>query len=618
MTPVVSQAHNSQAPDAPAPGATSERITPAAKGTGGLRRRWRLRSAHPSTSHELADTAGLSPLVREILIRRGVTGPAKSFLEPSLRDLHDPSLIPDLDRAASRLLSALRAREPIVIYGDYDVDGITATTILYHTFRAVAPDADIRTYVPHRLEEGYGLNCDAIDELARAGARVIVSVDCGITAIQPAQTAKAAGVDLIITDHHNPPARMEDLPEAFAVVHPRRPDSRYPFGDLCGAGVAYKLAWRIATLSTGSDRTTPDLRDLLVQLLAFTSLGVIADIVPLVGENRVIARHGLSRIKLSPMVGLRALVQASGLGSDEVNAEDVGFKLAPRLNASGRMDHAKDAVELFTTATPDRAAIIAEQLSRQNDQRRQTELKIFEQAAELAEKSGMTSPDRRAIVLACADWHPGVVGIVCSRLVERFGRPTILMNRHDGQCHGSGRSIDGFNLHAGLEHCRDHLLSFGGHDMAAGLKLRDENLEAFVDAFTNHANQLLTPDDLVGKLEYDAHTTLASIDASTIAQLERLAPFGRENPPIRLRLSGLRVVYGPDVFGKQNKHLAVRVSDASIERSSPVRLFGWNWAEHRDRFRVGFSFDAIVVPKLNTWNGRTSVECEIIDVAPHS
>jgi single-stranded-DNA-specific exonuclease len=580
--------------------------------------RWRQRPAHPSAGAELPDAGGLAPLVREILFRRGVTGAARGFLEPSLKDLHDPSLIPDLDKAAARVLAALRAKEQVVIYGDYDVDGVTATAILFHTFAAIAPGADVRTYVPHRLEEGYGLNCDAITELARGGARVIVSVDCGITALEPALTARAAGVDLIITDHHNPPASMADLPDAFAVVHPRRPDSTYPFGELCGAGVAYKLAWRLATLAAGGDRTTPDLRDLLIQLLALTSLGVIADVVPLVGENRVIARHGLSRIKHSPLIGLRALVEASGLGGENVNAEQVGFQLAPRLNASGRMGHARDAVELFTRADEARAAEIAGMLSKQNEERRKTERRIFEQAAELAERSGMTGADRRAIVLAHEEWHPGVVGIVCSRLVEKYGRPTILMQRHDGLCHGSGRSIDGFSLHAGLEGCKHHLVSFGGHDMAAGLKLREDNLDAFIEAFVSHANDRIAPEDLVATLDFDCAASLGALDGTTVAQLDRLAPFGRENPPVRLHLSGLRVVYGPDVFGKENKHLSVRAVDAATARGSPVRLFGWNWAEHRDRFRIGTSFDAIVVPRLNTWNGRTSVECEMLDIRPSS
>src|SRR5262245_51824098 len=258
----------------------------------GLSKLWKSRTA------VLAAGSGGGSLVDRILAVRGLAdGAAAAFLDPRLTQLHDPSLVPDLDRGAGRLMAALSAREPVAIYGDYDVDGVTATAILFHIFRAIAPDAPVRTYVPHRLDEGYGLNAAAVRQLAAEGARVIVSVDCGITATGPAAEARAAGVDLIITDHHNPPASLADLPAAYAVVHPRRPDSAYPFGELSGAGVAYKLAWRLATMASGSARVTPALRALLLELLAFAALGAIADVVPLVGENRVIARFGLARMK---------------------------------------------------------------------------------------------------------------------------------------------------------------------------------------------------------------------------------------------------------------------------------------------------------------------------------
>jgi single-stranded-DNA-specific exonuclease len=324
----------------------------------GLLARWRYRS----DDHTSAESLGL-PLCQRILAARGLTAPAAldHYLSPKLTQLHDPSLIPELDRAAERILRALADHEPIVIYGDYDVDGVTGTAILWHMLRALAPEAPVRTYVPHRLEEGYGLNAAAIRELAADGARLIVSVDCGITALEPARAAREAGIDLIITDHHNPPAKLEDLPHAYAVVHPRRPDSEYPFGDLSGAGVAYKLAWRLATMHAGcaagpGGRVDPRIRELLVDLLAFAALGAVADIVPLLGENRVLVRHGLVRVKHSRFIGLRALVEASGLAGEDVDAMAVGFRLGPRLNAAGRMGHAREANELFTTADPPRSS----------------------------------------------------------------------------------------------------------------------------------------------------------------------------------------------------------------------------------------------------------------------
>ncbi len=466
-------------------------------------------------------SAASAPLLQRILAARGITGPsADTFLSPSLKQLHDPSLMPGLDRAAERLLSAARAGDRIVIYGDYDVDGVSATAILYHALKAVVPTCNLGTYVPHRLEEGYGLNPASITELCRGSesnppARVIVSVDCGITAVEPARIAKELGVDLIITDHHNAPAEGQPLPDAFALVHPRLPGSTYPFGDLCGAGVAFKLAWRIMRLAHGREELSEPLRILVREMAGLCSLGTVADIVPLVGENRVLAAFGLRYIKHSTIEGLRALVEASGLSGENIKAEDVGFKLGPRLNACGRMGHAREAVELLTVATGQRARDIAEDLTRKNDERRRTEKDIFDQACAMAEAAGMTTDATRAIVLSSPDWHAGVVGIVCSRLVERYHRPAILLAESTGDdgvtCHGSGRSVDGVNLHGAIGACAQHLLTFGGHDMAAGMKLHSSNLGAFRDAFTAKVGELLRAEDLIGRAIYDTPADLGEL-----------------------------------------------------------------------------------------------------------
>lgn len=573
--------------------------------TRGLTRLWR---AAPSAA---ADHARLA-LVERVLAARAIPdGDArKAYLDPALTDLADPSLIPDLDRAAARLLDALHARQPIVVYGDYDVDGITASAILFHMLRAIAPDAPVTTYVPHRVDEGYGINSAAIEQLAADGAAVIVSVDCGITAREPAQVARARAVDLIITDHHTPPSDRSLLPNAYAVVHPRLPGSAYPFAELSGAGVAYKLAWRLATMHTGSTRVSPIYRALLLDLLALAALGTIADVVPLVGENRVLARFGLRRIKDSPLPGLRALVVKAGLAGENVDAEDVGFKLGPRLNACGRLGHAREAVELLTVAGPERAEEIAVQLTRLNEERRSRERTILDQAADLAKARGMTADDRRAIVLASEDWHRGVVGIVCSRLVERFSRPTILMDVTNGLCHGSGRSIDGFDLHDALSQCADNLETFGGHQMAAGLKLRHDRLPAFTEAFTHVANSRIAPDRLVGILTYDCNAELADLTESAVHQLSRMAPFGRDNPRVRVRIDGLRITHAPRVIGAHNKHIIMTVQAGS---SGPVRkLVGWNWAEHAEKLAPGRILDAVLTPKISTLTG--AVEPEIDDL----
>jgi single-stranded-DNA-specific exonuclease len=567
----------------------------------GLTRIWKCRTEVP---------CGDRPLLERILAARGLddAATARGFLDPSLRLLHDPSLIPDLDRAARRLLDAALAREPIAIYGDYDVDGVSAMTILFHALRAIAPGAPVQTYVPHRLDEGYGLNCAAISQLAAQGARVIVSVDCGITAIEPAAVASAAGVDLIITDHHNPPTLPEDLPRAFAIVHPRRPDSAYPFGDLCGAGVAYKLAWRLATMHCGNARVTPELRSLLLELLAFAALGSIADVVPLVGENRILARHGLGRIKHSSNPGLRALVEASGLAGEDVDSEHVGFALGPRLNACGRMGHARDAVELFTTASPAQAAEIAKNLCHLNNQRRTTERRIADHAARLAEETGMTRDDRRAIVLAHEEWHAGVIGIVCSRLVDRFHRPTILLQRKGDEAHGSGRSVDGFGLHAALAACSSHLTGFGGHDMAAGLRLAWDSLPAFVEAFTALANEAIAPGQLCASVTYDCEARLDELSLDVVQRVQALAPFGVGNPRPRLLLPGLQLDRRPEPFGSGGDHLRLIVR----HENQWLRLVAWNWAARRESLPAGTTLDAVITPRISSYNG--AVEPELDDL----
>lgn len=581
----------------------------------GLTRLWRPLSPHAISGAD--PIAGFQhdfePLTARVMSVRGLLNEeAGRFLSPRLSHLHDPSLLPDIDRASERILEAVAAREPIVIYGDYDVDGVTASAILFRTLKAIAPDALVSTYIPHRIDEGYGLNADALAALAAQGARVVVTVDCGITAVGPAATARAAGIDLIITDHHNGAESESDLPDCYAIVHPRRPGSSYPFGDLCGAGVAYKLAWRLCTMHAGSIRLPEKLRELLIELLALAALGVIADVVPLKGENRVIARTGLSRIRSSPFIGLRALVKASGLDGDRIDTEGVGFSLAPRLNACGRLGHAAEALELMLTEDPDRAAGIAKALTKLNDERRAVERKIAEQALALATERGMDGPDARAVVLAHPDWHAGVVGIVCSRLVDRLGRPTILMQDQGELLAGSGRSIDGYSLHAALHACAQHLHTFGGHDMAAGVKVTPGKLAAFTDSFLSHAASHLSPSDLVPRVQFDCDATARELTPLAVRQLESLAPFGQGNPPVRVRVRGLRVAARPEPFGKTGAHIKLTVRDG--DRS--LRLIAWNWAtrhpETAASIPVGARIDALVIPKLSSWSGL--VEPELVDL----
>lgn len=576
---------------------------------------------------------GEGPLVDRVLAARGVAD-SRAFLEPTLMDLHEPGLLPGIERAACRLLEAARAGERIVIYGDYDVDGITASAIVFRMLGALEPGARVATYVPHRVDEGYGLNEGALRGLAADGAEVVVSVDCGITAVGPARVAREAGLDLIITDHHNLPAEEAGaetdgesdgepgggrLPDACALVHPRLSvddgDRGYPFGELCGAGVAYKLAWRMATMHAGGDRVADHVRPVLLDLLALAALGTVADVVPLVDENRVITRFGLRRCRTTGVVGLTALIDAAGLAGGDVDAEGVGFRLGPMLNASGRLGHAGVAVELLTTDDRGRADEIARGLVALNEERKKTQQRIFEQAEAMAEAEGMTGDDRRAIVLASEDWHPGVVGIVCSRLVERHSRPVILMQRRvedDGAvlCAGSGRSIDGFNLHGAVGACGDLLEGFGGHDMAIGLRLAGARYDEFVERFVDGVNRALGVEDLVRRARYDCEATLEEMTPACVNTLSMLSPFGRANPPVRVCVRGLRVDGRAEPFGKRGDHLGVRLR--CVRSGRGVRAVGWRWGEMVERFRPGGVVDVLVEPKVSDWSGQ--VEPVLVDV----
>lgn len=594
----------------------------------GLTRRWLMRGSGGGSggSERL-------PLVQRVLAARGLTDPVECerFQAPRLSDLHDPGLLPGVDRAVARLIEAIRGRQIIVIYGDYDVDGITATAILYHVIKTVAPDADVRTYVPHRLEEGYGLNAEALRQLRGQGAALVISVDCGISAIEPARAARECGLDLIITDHHALPHGVvgdsshlpgagagAGLPEALALVHPCLPGSTYPCGDLCGAGVAFKLAWRFATTWCNSPRVSAELQKTLVNMLPLAALGTIADVAPLLGENRILARFGLRLMAQSPLIGLRALIEHSGLVGAKIDSEKVGFILAPRLNACGRMGHAAEAVHLLTSADAEEAKQIAARLSEANQLRQATERRIAEEAARMAEDRGMTRDDRRIIVLADPAWHPGVVGIVCSRLVERFGRPAILLQRNGELCKGSARSIEGYSIHAALQAAREHLVTFGGHDMAAGMTLRADSLDAFVEAMSAHAAANISAEQLVPAIRIDCDAAADELDVEVVKQLEALAPFGRGNPVPRLRLTGLTMHEAPKQMGAYGKHLSMSLRhDGAADGSSPrrwLRGVWWSQGALAGDLAAGMLIDAVVQPRVNEWNGRINVEVEIQDV----
>ena len=586
------------------------------------RRLWTLPDADPDAAADLARHLKVSPAVGQVLLNRGFCAadldPARTFLQPKLTDLIDPARLPGCDGAAARLAEAVRAGETVAVYGDYDVDGITATAILWHALATLGhPAGKLLTYVPHRLDEGYGLNSAALDELADAGASVVVTVDCGITAVDEATHAKSRGLDLIVTDHHE--WKLDDkgsaaLPtDAFALVHPKLDDDSYGNPDLTGAGVALKLAWQTGKRVTGRDRVSGPMRQFLVDAVALAALGTIADVARLVGENRAIARHGLGGLTKTSLGGLRALIDSAGLDSGKIDSIDVGFKLAPRLNACGRMGHARQAVEMLTVADAGRSRDIASFLEKQNKERQAVEKAVAREAADAVRDNGWDADDRGGIVVAGEGWHPGVVGIVASRLVEEFARPCVVLSLgDDGTAKGSGRSIDGFHLARALAGCDDLLNSHGGHAMAAGVALDAGRVEAFRDRFCSLASEEVPPDMRRRRLKADVAVKLYEVTRPLADEFARLGPFGPGNPRPLLVLRGC-LVQMARACGKSGDHLQLRLGDAA---GTSIKAIAFGCGDLASRLSVGDAVDVAAVPGLNEWQGRVSVELEVRDLAP--
>ena len=573
----------------------------------GMRKRWRLKPLGPGATARSQN--GIHPLVEGLLSARGVVDPpqVEHFLRPKLSDLDEPTEVPGIDAAAHRLDQALREHQSIIIYGDYDADGITASAILWHVLTRAG--AQVSTYVPHRVNEGYGLQEAAIKRISRGGRALIVTVDCGITAVGPANLVKQLGMDLIITDHHH--FDPTDLPDAEVIVHPslNRSDAS-PSAIMCGAGVAFKLAWQFAKVHFGSPRLPAEYRELLLDLLSLMALGTIADVVPLVGENRIATVFGLARIKHTQFIGLNAMIDASGLRNQKVDAYHVGFTLAPRLNACGRMSHAEHAIELLTHADPEQAARIASLLNTENNRRRATEQSILGQAIEMVKERGFDQPSIRAIILSDPSWHPGVLGIVASRLVETFGRPTVLLQEENGWARGSARSIDGLSIHEALQACDVHLEQFGGHSVAAGLTLKTGQIEPFRQALIQFFNMRLGPDELTPLLDIDAEVLLTNCTLDLFEQIQRMAPFGRGNPCPRLLVRNATLDRPAQMIGQGGKHLLINLRQSG----RVLRAVGFRMGQLADHLPSGSTIDAVFEPKVSRWQGNRLPELHLQDL----
>jgi single-stranded-DNA-specific exonuclease len=573
---------------------------------------WRLLPHDRGAIERLAAELRVSPVVAQLLLNRNLNSPedARRFLNAPLTGLHAPMSLPGMPDAVERLYAAIESKKMVCIYGDYDADGVTGTAILLGLLQQL--DAPAEFYVPHRLEEGYGLNVDALRQLAASGVQVVVTVDCGIASIDEADEAKRLGIELIVTDHHE----MKDrLPAAACCVHPRLPGCDYPFGGLSGAGVAFKLAWALAVRHCGSEKVSDNLRNYLLDALCLATLGLVADVVPLHDENRILVKCGLGRLREKPPLGLKALIESAGIEADKpIRAEDIGFKLAPRINAAGRLGCARLVVEMLTTSNPAKAREVAEYLGSQNSQRQTIEHRMVRQAKEILELNH--TPDCTAVVLAHSDWHPGVVGIVAGRLVEQLGKPVILFAHKSGAeiITGSGRSIPGFELHEALKACDDVLVGHGGHAMAAGVKIRPGDIDAFRDRLQACAAKYFpsgTPP--APCLRLDAEVPLSALTFGLLRDLDKLEPYGADNPKPRFLAGGLEIAGAPRKMGKDERHLQFRVKQGGTN----IRVVGWGMAERIEELMSGDRKVCVAfTPRINEWNGNRSIEMEISDFQP--
>lgn len=565
--------------------------------------RWRLREGNQDNEDLLVRELGISPIISRIILSREICDPdvVRRYLSPSLRDLHNPFLMQDMQKAVDRLMLAVYRNEKVVVYGDYDADGITSVVILIHFLRKIYPGATY--HIPDRITEGYGLNRDAVEQFRSRGIGLIVTVDCGIADHDAVAYARQLGMDTIILDHHE---LSDTLPAATAAVNPKRADCRFPFKHLAAVGIVFNflIAMRGALRQEGFWRNNdyPNLRE----YLDLVALGTIGDIVPLVDENRIFVKIGLNLISEERRIGLRALKQVSGMERQMVDSSRASFALIPRINAAGRIASASDAADLLLSENLDQADELARKLDSFNRKRQAMEKAIFNEILEKVEEQ-IAVAESGPLVFASRNWHPGILGIVASRLVDRFGRPAILISVKDGIGKGSGRSVADFNIYDGLKRCQTHLLSYGGHHHAAGISIREEDIDPFSKLFREIVRENGPEPDFVTYTTIDAQCDLMDITHELLSQIEQLAPFGSRNPEPVFCVRNVSVT-SPSIVG--NNHLKMRVSHDGVSRTS----IWFKSGQYLPDLSASI-LDIVFTPQINTWNGNTDIQLKMRDVA---
>ena len=551
---------------------------------------------------KLAEELELSPVISLLLVRRGLTSAEaiRKYFKPNLEDLEDPFLMPDMNKAVQRLNHALGHKEKILIYGDYDVDGTTAVALVYKYLRPFTSNLDY--YIPDRYDEGYGISRKGIDYAYERGVSLIISLDCGIKAIDKIEYAKQKGIDFIICDHHMPD---EVLPDAVAVLDAKREDSAYPYEHLSGCGVGFKFMQAFA-LDNGFPFSD------LEKLLELTAVSIASDIVPITGENRILAYYGLRQINNNPSFGIKGIIDICGLAGKEITISDIVFKIGPRLNASGRMMNGKEAVDLLLAKDSVTARKKSESINHYNEERRELDKKITDEANAVIE-GFEKQEDKKAIIVYNPEWHKGVIGIVASRLTEKYYRPAVVLTKSSELITGSARSVTGFDIYKAVENCRDLLENFGGHTYAAGLSLKEENLEAFKERFQQIAAEEIIPEQMVPQIDIDAFLDLKEISPKFMSDLKKMSPFGPENQKPIFCTRGVQDYGTSKLVGRDQEHIKLEIID-SKSASSPIHGIAFGMSQYNAHIKQMKPFDICYTIEENTYNGNTTLQLQIKDI----
>ncbi|MFN4314983.1 MAG: single-stranded-DNA-specific exonuclease RecJ [Chitinophagaceae bacterium] len=563
-----------------------------------MEKRWSLVSHDPLQSKALQESLRISPLICQLLTQRGITSfeEARQFFRPELEKLHDPWLMKDMHKATSRIVAALQSNEKILVYGDYDVDGTTAVASFYSFLRGIHQQVDF--YIPHRYREGYGISQAGIDFAAENGFTLMVALDCGIKSVELIAYAKTKGIDFIVCDHHLPD---QELPAAVAILNPKQPDCAYPYKELCGCGVGFKLMTALTELLSLPIEMALEYLDLVATAIA-------ADIVPITGENRILAFHGLRKANQRPNNGIKALGKLSGI-SQELHIHNLVFMIAPRVNAAGRMDDARKAVEMFVAQTEDEAAFFASQLHQDNSDRKEADLLTTREALELI-KQDQQSVHYKSTVLYQPHWHKGVVGIVASRVIEHYHRPTIILTKSGEVAAGSARSVPGFNLYEAIHACREHLLGYGGHFAAAGMTLDLEKVDAFREHFEKVVSETILPEQLIPEIRIDAEVRFDELNWNVYNILTQMEPFGPGNDRPVFMARALRDTGASRILKEQ--HLRASLRQGNFQFNG----IGFGLADKFELLSEGRQVDVVFKLDVNEWNNEKNLQLRIVDIKP--